>query len=191
MKTLSFKEITKMDNLALTAVINYFEDYEPTAVLLSYAELKRRGYSFDGKLFFKLNQFSNGQKGGDIESLLSRRLKEMNFDSFSEFYENATGSQYQGTVNQAVNLESASDVINEVNEKYPALVTISRIYKICGWLVLAGTIAVVLFYSDEEGLPFIAFGIGALTALGLIAGSEIIRVFLDIERNTRMAGKRD
>lgn len=191
MKTLSFQEITKMDNLALTAVINYFEDYEPTAVLLSYAELKRRGYSFDGKLFFKLNQFSNGQKGGDIESLLSRRLKEMNFDSFSEFYENATGSQYQGTVNQPVNLGSAPEMINEVNEKYPALVTISMIYKICGWLVLAGTIAVVLFYSDEEGLPFIAFGIGALTALGLIAGSEIIRVFLDIERNTRMTGKRD
>ena len=41
MEKRSIKEITNTDSLALTAIINYWNEWEPNTVLITYAELKR------------------------------------------------------------------------------------------------------------------------------------------------------
>lgn len=44
MKNRNQKEISRMDNLALTAILDYWKDYDSMSVLLAYGELQRRDY---------------------------------------------------------------------------------------------------------------------------------------------------
>jgi VIT1/CCC1 family predicted Fe2+/Mn2+ transporter len=70
--------------------------------------------------------------------------------------------------------------------RYPALRTISRIYMVLAWLIgIASIIATLYFLSEESEFGFVSIIVGGLLALGLAAISESIKVFLDIEYNTR------
>jgi len=76
------------------------------------------------------------------------------------------------------------------NSRYPALNTIAGIYMASAWIIGIITIIVSLYLlSDDNGemkmFALIAFIIGGILVLGLAAISESIKVFLDIEYNTR------
>jgi len=93
----------------------------------------------------------------------------------------------------------AETVINEkikklktevVNERYPALRFISGVYRFLAWLILIAT-AIILFYKLYQGQMAILFAVGAILIGGilfvtLLAAAEGVKVFIDIEHNTRI-----
>ena len=77
-----------------------------------------------------------------------------------------------------------------VGKKYPALRTIAGIYSVFAWIIgIVAVIIAIYFYSQNQtmgltiGIPSLI--VGALIVLGLLAVSESIKVFIDIEENTR------
>ena len=93
---------------------------------------------------------------------------------------------------QEANLK-ATDISNQPismgTDKYPALRTIALFYGVFAWIV--GILAVILaVYFGSQGIAgvFLALStlvVGALIVLGVLAVSESIKVFIDIEYNTR------
>ncbi len=93
-------------------------------------------------------------------------------------------------------------VFNEIKEKviikksiskYPALITISWILKI--FAVFTGIVAVIIAGTisiANEGwiIALTSIIVGSLSVLLLIAISELIHVFIDIEYNTRNQSKK-
>ena len=79
---------------------------------------------------------------------------------------------------------------SEISEsKYPALLTVSTIYKILAVLIgIGATIGLLLMviYWEEFGFIVIIYSIlaGILTAVSLLAMSEGIKLSIDIEKNT-------
>ncbi len=84
-----------------------------------------------------------------------------------------------------------SDKIN-VRKRYHALRIIAGVYNVMAWVIIAGSfIGLIIVFADENfgtGLA-ILFG-GSLLALGLFAIAESIKVFIDIEFNTRKVAEK-
>ena len=83
----SLIEITKTDSLALTSFIDNWKNNDKPTVLLAYAELKRRNYSLNDKSTKLLNEFCEKQNGEDIDTLLSKALIDIGYNSYDECYE--------------------------------------------------------------------------------------------------------
>ena len=75
-----------MDSLALTSVLDYWKDYDPTSVLLAYGELKRRDYGIPESLSKKQNQFCEKYSAPNIEDFLNTSMKEIGFNSYEEYF---------------------------------------------------------------------------------------------------------
>jgi hypothetical protein len=85
-------------------------------------------------------------------------------------------------------LETTNQSLSFSTEKYPALRTIARLFTVYAWI--AGIVTLIIasyFGTKSEGsiivLPVIV--IGALNVLVTLAVSELIKVVIDIEFNTR------
>ena len=83
----------------------------------------------------------------------------------------------------------ASDNSASQNSRYPALRTIAAIYKtFAGIIGLVAGVTAAYFLTESTILilpAVIALVVGALLVLALLAVSESILVFIDIEHNTR------
>jgi hypothetical protein len=187
MKKGSLKEITKTDTPALTSIIDYWNNYDATTVLLAYAELKRRNYFLNNKLLERINEFCAKHNSTDIESMLSVALKEIGYNSYDECYEKEIGAVKNAEAERTNKIEIGSPSIDNDEKRYPALRTISGIYKVVGWLIIVATVivAVALLAQDVAIFAVIALVIGALIVLGVFAAAESIMVIIDIEHNTR------
>jgi len=73
--------------------------------------------------------------------------------------------------------------------RYPALRTIAVVYMVLAWVIGVVTVIALFYFISEENIVqgVISIIAGGLLALGLAAISEIIKVFLDIEYNTRVS----
>jgi hypothetical protein len=186
MKKGSLKEITKTDTPALTSIIDYWNNYDATTVLLAYAELKRRNYFLNNKLLERINEFCAKHNSTDIESMLSVALKEIGCNSYDECYEKEIGAVKNAEAERTNKIEIGSPSIDNDEKRYPALRTISGIYKVIGWLIVVATVIVAYAAGQEDAiLAVIALVIGALIVLGVFAAAESIMVIIDIEHNTR------
>lgn len=87
MKTRNINEIVRTDSLALTAIIEYWKDYDTNSVILAYAELKRRNFPVPERLQKKQIQFCDNNNVTNIEDILNLFLKENQFNSYEEFFE--------------------------------------------------------------------------------------------------------
>lgn len=81
-----------------------------------------------------------------------------------------------------------------VGKKYPALRTIAGIYSVIAWIIgIAAVIITIYFYSQNQTMGLrigvSSLVVGVLIILGLLSVSESIKVFIDIEENTRKANK--
>jgi hypothetical protein len=77
--------------------------------------------------------------------------------------------------------------------RYPALRTIARVYMVLAWIIgIAAIITTFYFLSEDEMKIFglVSLIVGGLLTLGLAAISESIKVFLDIEYNTRKTSEK-
>lgn len=80
-----------------------------------------------------------------------------------------------------------------VERRYPALRVIAGIYQALAYIIML--LAVIVFISivvtSSQSL-WLALGIllgGGLLALAMLAISEVIKLFIDIEKNTRIAAR--
>ncbi len=87
MKTRNINEIHRTDSLALTAIIEYWKDYDTNSVILAYAELKRRNFPIPERLQKKQIQFCDKNNVAKIEDLLNLLLKENQLNSYEELFE--------------------------------------------------------------------------------------------------------
>jgi hypothetical protein len=75
--------------------------------------------------------------------------------------------------------------------KYPALQMLSGIIATVAWIIAGLTVVIVLaLFNNLHGegswiFPIGTFAIGAIFSIALFAYSEVIKVFIDIEENTR------
>ena len=80
--------------------------------------------------------------------------------------------------------------IETPKSKYPALITISRIYRLLA--VLVGIVSVIgFFYGLYAGIGIIVFSLiaGLLGVISFLAISEGIKLFISIENNTSEQNK--
>jgi len=190
MEKRSIKEITNTDSLALTAIINYWNEWEPNTVLITYAELKRRNFTLDNKLTKQIDNFCRMNNYTEIDILLTNALKEIGYDSYQDCYEKEINSKKKEKAEQSNKIEIGSTETDVLEKKYPALRAVSGIYKIFGWILLVVTLIIAYNFLDsgkDEGSKYatITLGIGALIVLTVFAFAESIMVFIDIESNIR------
>lgn len=94
-------------------------------------------------------------------------------------------------VEKELNKEIQNLKTDIVKEKYPALKFISKLFRILAWLIAITTV-IVFFNMLSHGQMDIPIGIGVIIGGGIlfatfIAIAEGIKVFIDIEHNTRIA----
>jgi len=88
--------------------------------------------------------------------------------------------------------DNTSKITGSEETKYPALRTISIIYLILAWIIVIVAIFASLYFLSESNVKIFALVsiiIGGILALSLAAISEAIKVFVDIEYNTRRKEK--
>lgn len=103
----------------------------------------------------------------------------------------------ENNINDILGIESSQSQSNNENNttryRYPALKTIAGVYMVLAWIIGAAAFITTFYFLSENRLQI--FGLvsliaGGLLALGLAAISESIKVFLDIEYNTRKASEK-
>jgi hypothetical protein len=121
---------------------------------------------------------------------LTSSLKAIGYNTYEECYEKEIGEAKKVEKQQATKIEIGSSFSDNTEKKYPALRTISGIYKVFGWLIAIATIIVAAIFG-QGGVAFALITIifGALIVLGVFAVAELIMVFIDIEENTRTNNK--
>ena len=104
----------------------------------------------------------------------------------------------QNNINDILGIEPSKSQINNTpntnRHRYPALSIISGLYNAFAWIigVVAIIVSLVFFSKGEEG-TIIAVSVlisGVLAFIGLLAMSELIKLFIDIEYNTRSSDNR-
>lgn len=103
-------------------------------------------------------------------------------------------------INDILGIDSTPSQSNNKNitsaTRYPALRTIAVVYLALAWLIgfaaiIGGSYLLIEGNRDAEILTgAISIVVGLLAALGLAAISESIKVFLDIEYNTRKTSEK-
>ncbi len=192
METINLKEIAAMDSEALTEIIEYWKAYDPKKVLLAYAELKKRNYSILDRLTKRQNEFCTKYNYPDFDTFLNTYLKENGYNSYNEYFEKEVEA-IKGVAVESL-LKNTAFGYNSEN-KYPALRTISGIYRVSAWIIGIVTVLFSLLFlqAGEWGLIFtlISIVVGGLIILGVLAVAESIMVFIDIEYNTRQKKKNE
>jgi len=86
-------------------------------------------------------------------------------------------------------LESKSNISYVINSpRYPTLVTLSKIYRVLAYLsIIAGILTAILLLTNSRPAleVYISFISGIVLLIGGLSYSEIIKLFIDIEENTR------
>ncbi len=175
MESRTIKEIIQMDNFTIKYIIDHYKQYDNQTIILIYAEAKRRNLNIKEKQNLNLNEFAVNKGFSDIDTCLTDYFKN-NIVSYEEFYKNNSSQKVTG-------------------DRYPALITIASIYQILAFLVaIAALIIIFKDITQVSGgsiISLIALVLGSLIVLGLFAVAEGIKVFIDIEYNTRQAAKKE
>lgn len=187
MESRTIIEISRMDSLALTAILDNWKEFEPKMVLWAYAELKRRNYSFPERLQERKSEFCAKFHKATIDLFLSDYVYESGYSTYEQYLNHEISRENRSLEKETFKIPG--DVNNE-GRRYPALRIISVIFKIFAWVVGIFTIllAILQIAALGEWGIILSFGSilgGTLITLLLMAISESLIVFVDIERNTR------
>lgn len=146
-------------------------------------ELIKRGESFPFN-----TEYEQEIKKMDDSSL--RTLVENDWDDYHLEYIELARIEYlkRNFKNDKSGEEQNKGDLNDVESKYPALKVIANVYYLSAWILgFASILIVVTSFEKKDGFVFwvSAMAICALVTLGLFAVSEAIKLFVDIEENTR------
>lgn len=180
-----------MNTIELTTVIDFWKNYEPSTVLLAYAELKRRKYELNEILSYRITEFCANNNYDNIDSFLSAGLKTIGYDTYDQYYHKEIYTAKHDAVELATGEQAVSTDRHDVEKKYPALRIISNLYKIFAYLTIILTLFIAFgVYRSIPTLFLTSIFTGVFFVLGLFAAAESIMVIIDIERNTRTNNKR-
>ncbi|NUM32670.1 MAG: hypothetical protein HUU47_10165 [Bacteroidetes bacterium] len=148
-------------------------------------ELIRRGETFTFNV--ELEKEVAAMTDTDLKNIVEKKWNDFHLE-----YLEIARKEYlkRGFKNTTTDEEQDEDKWAD-EKRYPALRTIAGIYYAFAWII--GIVAVIIVFiswskGDETGKLMIAIPtlvVGALIVLGLLATSESIKVFIDIEENTR------
>jgi hypothetical protein len=136
-----------------------------------------------------------------IEEINNRQLSEKEtteFENLLEFsFDDSSGIEDKKPKKGSVFKESPSEFSNDEIDnltsgsdsfgRYAALKTIVGLISILGYIVIIIGIGALIFMvtKDNALMGFVALVVGVIIALPLLAFSNLIYVFIDIESNTR------
>jgi hypothetical protein len=148
-------------------------------------ELIRRGESFPFNT--ETEKEVSAMSDNDLKNLVEKEWNNFHL----EYLEIARKEYLKRKFKNETNDETQDEEqIGTGGKKYPALRTIAGIYSVFAWIIgIVAVIIAIYFYSQNQtmgltiGIPSLV--VGALLVLGLLAVSESIKVFIDIEENTR------
>ncbi len=159
--------------------------YSPDFIDYIKDELIRRGETF---------QF-NEEFQKDVIEMSDDELKNLVEKEWNNFHLEFLEIARKEYLRRNFKMEETDEEQEEhVENKYPALKTIANIYIVFAWILGIAAVLFTLYITSENGksglmytIPFLIFGI--LIVLGLLAASELIKVFIRIEENTRMTNE--
>jgi hypothetical protein len=88
MKTKNIDEIARMDSYALTAIIDYWKEFDTFSVLIAYGELKRRNFNIPVRLIKTMEDFCKINNSLSFDDLLIAYLKEYNCENYDQYFHN-------------------------------------------------------------------------------------------------------
>lgn len=94
----------------------------------------------------------------------------------------------RGFANTTADAPSVPNQTAAISTKYPALKTLSQLYNVVAWFTMIGSGIGLLYLTDEYGYshPLVGlFFMSCWISLLLFSVSELIKVVVDIEHNTR------
>ena len=146
-------------------------------------ELIRRGELFT--LNVELEKEIAAMNDNDL-----KKLVEQEWDNFHLEYVEIARKEYlkRGFKNVSNESEETVETSDENNKRYPALRAIINTYVVFAWIcgIALGLVAVFGLLNNQPIKTSIgALILGALIVVGLRGAAESIRVFIDIEENTR------
>jgi hypothetical protein len=162
-----------------------FSSYSDNFIDYAKDELIRRGenFPFNGELEKEIAAMNDN----DLKNLVEKEWNNFHLEYLEIGRKEYLKRNFKNETNNGEQEKST-------DKRYPALRTIAGIYSVSAWII--GIIAVIIafyFYSQNQnmgltiGLPSLV--VGALIVLALLAISESIKVFIDIEENTRKANE--
>ncbi len=96
-------------------------------------------------------------------------------------------SSWKASIGTGVCPECA--ITQPVDTRYPALITIVSLYYLLALAILCIAIVIVAIATNRSDvlLGAVAIVVGLVGVISCIASAEIIKVFMDTERNTRLS----
>lgn len=112
MKTKNIYEINKLDSLAIVEILENWKYYDKNTIIISYLELKRRGFSISENLQKnEIQSFCDNNNVENIEKLVLLFLKENHYysieDFFKELNKNLGPLNLENTGLEPLNLENS------------------------------------------------------------------------------------
>ena len=177
--------MSKRTDADLIKIVNSQGDYQPEAVKTAEEEIKKREFTRE-----KLSKYSDEQILEILKSLESYQSYEGEAAEAEAKKRNLNFNYEEVKIETEINKEIEKLKTDVVNERYPALRFISGVYRLLAWVILVSTV-IVFIYFLYQGLfvnlfSFGAILIGGLLFVTLLATAEGIKVFIDIEHNTRI-----
>ncbi|MCX6231140.1 MAG: hypothetical protein NTZ33_06310 [Bacteroidetes bacterium] len=180
-KDYSSKKLKEIIEQQSTSYSENFIDYAKD-------ELIRRGETF--QFNHDLEKEVSGMNDNDLKILIEKEWNNYHLE-----YLEIARNEYLKRKFKNDSIEDEEPELQQeavyVVKRYPSLRTIAGIFSVFAWII--GIVTVFIAYiswskGGEAGGLMIAIPIlvvGALIVLGLLAASESIKVFIDIEENTR------
>lgn len=167
-------EIIELQNLAFSKTfIDHAKD-----------ELIRRGenFTFNSQLEIEINS---------MEDETLKNLVENEWNNFHLEYIEIARKEFlkRGFIN---NVTEEDFLIKDKKSKYPALQGIANYYHILAWINgIAFFVLCLYFYFKMDSLEYsiLSLFIGIFSIILCLSASESIKIFIDIEKNTRKLNK--
>lgn len=114
MEKRTLTEIIQFESIDLTTLIYNWKECEPNTVVLAYAELKRRKFELDDKLFSRLNEFCKKIKYDNIDLFLTATLNASGYKSYEECYEKGIYSIKKISVERNAKIDIGTKNLSEI-----------------------------------------------------------------------------
>jgi hypothetical protein len=172
----SINEINRMDNLALTGVINFWKDYTPETIAVAVEELNRRNYRIDEDLQQRINRFISTNQVDNVHEVTLQYLEGTGYSTYIDYYNSLfkQNEVVEQTLNEPVKSIQKSRLNQQANINPSKLVSAGRALKKVVWIVV-GLLSVSLIFglialnsSSFQTITTLYIIIGFLTLIGNI-----------------------
>lgn len=174
--------MAKCTDAELEKILEQQNDYQPDAVEAAKQQINIRNNKRD-----QVSKLSNEQ----LVDLI--KLKQKNINHYDIEIEAAEAEAKKRNIiiqSEESTITNQSYNSTSIEKKYHALRLTSGLYKVLAWIILLGSLAICILTisQGEKGIPLAIGSIlgGSALFLTCLALAEGIKVFIDIEHNTRV-----